>query len=99
MISTHVLAIEGAASPDARELEGAGDVLVDERCHIENCATAAHSKGSVLVGWLTGQLRVHTHDSQSLEEERREPIESGAARHGSGDGREVHVCQLFEHVD
>jgi hypothetical protein len=72
----HPLAVEGAAAPQARKLEGAGNVLMHEPRDIEHGLAATYRERQYSLGGPAGQLRVHAYDAQRLEEEPRELVEA-----------------------
>src|SRR5687767_6331597 len=78
MVAADLLPVECVAAPEPGVAEVGGDLLVDEGGDIAHRLAALYGEGPGHVGWLAGDLRVHAHDAEVLEQERAELIEAGA---------------------
>ena len=75
VIATHLLGVEVRMAPHPRVLQVGGDVAVDESCDVPDGRARWQGVRAVRIDILAGDLRVHTHDTEVVEQPRREFLE------------------------
>ena len=89
MIWSYLLSSECRASPQPGEFERPSDILVHKPSDIGHCVGPTDDERPCPVGWMTGQLGVHTHNAQCVEDKWRDSLEAVPALCRDRDGGEA----------